>query len=142
MENFEFLDDCLISGEVEYLNDSNNLFTKILTNYPIDSYRIDWSKIKNKIEFHIGVNYPDSVQPIKDCIKIIITQYRLSEDEYVYVCFDGITEGAFIMQWSTFKEYAHELLTTPQHTYVIPEDAGWCLNYTFENDLYFGYVNQ
>lgn len=142
MEGFEFLSEYLTSGEVEYLNDSTIFFQMLVTNYPIGFYRIDWNQVKNKIEFYIGLNYPESIQPIKDCINKIILKCLINDDEFVYVCFDGITEGAFKMRWNTFKEYAHEILTTPQHTYVIPEDASWCLNYTSENYLYFGYANQ
>jgi hypothetical protein len=30
------------------------------------------------------------------------------------------------------------LLSYPQHSYLIPPDVGWCLNYTFEDVSYFG----
>jgi len=38
----------------------------------------------------------------------------------------------------TFLQWCHVMLSYPQHSYLIPKDVAWCLNYTFEDETFFG----
>lgn len=138
-ELLSFLTDDYEKGYVQYINDSHQYFVVIMQKYPISSYRINWNDIQH-ISFHISEKYPLSKHEIKKNIECIFNENGINEQENIYVLFDGYIEGCLYMTVREFYTHCTELLTFPQHTYVIPKDASWCLNYTMEHDLFFGYA--
>lgn len=137
-EDFSFLSTELEKGIVTYLDDSHSLFQAIMTNYPITFNRIDWDLIPHE-SYHIEEKYPDNKEVISLIVSGIVREEGLDMTQQVKVCFDGYTSGALSMPLTLFLKHAAEIFTIPQHTYVLPQDVSWCLNYTFENFIYFGY---
>jgi len=137
-EDFGFLTSLLNEGEVQYLENSDSIFQKIVDNYPIQSHRIDWDMIPHT-EVYIGKKYPDSIEDLDKAIQQIVDMEKINPKTKVFICFDGYTSGALSMSVALFLKFASEILTFPQHTYVLPEGENWCLNYTMEHYLYFGY---
>lgn len=137
LEGFDFLADHLNKGIVQYKTSSAELFTQICNSFPICSNRIDWSSIPH-LAIPVLAKYPEFVAIINVLIAGIIEKYDLNKEEDICICFDGVTEGAFSMPLNVLTLWAGELFTFPQHSYVIPEHAGWCIHYSFEDILYFG----
>src|SRR5690606_17430218 len=126
----------LNEGTVKYIEDSSRFFDKIIAVFPIESYRIDWDRLPHR-EKHIDKNYPECKEDISKFVTDIFFSEKIDQKSEVFVCFDGYTEGALSMPLSFFILYASEILTYPQHAYIIPENASWCLNYTMEHYLNF-----
>ena len=58
------------------------------------------------------------------------------EDRVVAV--GDVSNVALHMSIDTLLHCCHVIFLSGQHVYVIPETADWCLNYTMENELWFG----
>lgn len=136
--DFEYLTPYLENGDVKYIEDSHPYFEKILNKYPIGFYRIDWEKLPHR-EMHIEKRYPNNKSDIENAVKKIFIEENILDNTMINICFDGITEGGLSMSSKLFLFFASEILNSPQHIYVMPNDAKWCLNYTMERYLYFGY---
>jgi len=44
------------------------------------------------------------------------------------------------MSIATLSECSGILFSYPQHAYVIPPDASWCVSVTMEDELWFGWA--
>ena len=57
--------------------------------------------------------------------------------EEVIILSDGALENTYQCSLADICEIVAECLFLPQHTYIVPLDCSWCLNYTFEDYIYF-----
>jgi hypothetical protein len=137
--DFPFLDNLLSKGIVNYIEDTSSLFKKIASKFPILQYRIHWDALKH-ITIKIEEKYPFNKNFITKSVMNIFLQEGFDMGLIVFICFDGYTNGGFSMPLGTFIEKSSEILTTPQHTYVTPEDSSWCMQYSMEDFLEFGYA--
>jgi hypothetical protein len=137
-EDFDFLSDDLKAERLKYLENSDEYFEKIIKRFPITANRIDWDLIPHRAEL-IGKNYANKNEKISAFLKDLCLSENWDLSQDIFICFDGYTQGALSMKLKLLLENAYEIFSLPQHTYVIPENCAWCINYSFEDILYFGY---
>ncbi len=113
--------------------------------------RVEWERVPgvkllaappDRVRFGSGGDSPFSLEKHADAIRGFIRQqtseHGIAPDVEVVILCDGVP-------FALAMEVRHVILTCevlfgyPQHVYVIPQDAEWCLNYTMEDDLYFGF---
>jgi len=140
-EDFEFLTEDYDKGIVKYIEDNKPFFERIINSFPLGFHRIDWDRLTH-MEILIKQSYPNNKEEIEKSVKWIFFKEKIKDETDVIICFDGYTKGALLMPVKTFVEHCSEILTTTQHSYVIPSIGNWCLNYTMEDYLYFGYAGQ
>ena len=65
-------------------------------------------------------------------------ELRIVDEAEVLVFGDGNMSFVLRMPAKSLSEHLVDVFSIPMHWYVFPEDAGWCFNYTMEDDVYFG----
>jgi hypothetical protein len=120
--------------------DSTIHFEFIENNFPIFMNRIDWKIIQNKEYFNL--HDVTIVEQRNSTIKLFLSKLEeacnsiINED--VVIIGDSLIDTAYCMPYSVFKQNVLVFFSLPQHTFVLFEKLGKCINYTFERDLYFG----
>jgi hypothetical protein len=139
-EQFEELTPFLKSGEVLYRPDPSLIFHEIVTRFPILAHRIDWNKIGHfRLLVHRSALEYENV--ITQFVESILWSLQMADDELLFAVFDGFTEGSLEIRSEVLRKMAHTFFSIAQHTYVVPKDYHWCLQYSFEGYLYFGFPN-
>ncbi len=64
-------------------------------------------------------------------------KHDIRDDMTIVVLGDSLVEFALRLSAATFTRHFVDILSIPHHTFVIPEDVGWCFNYTMEDDAFF-----
>jgi hypothetical protein len=140
-EQFEELSPYLKSGEVLYRSDPALIFHEIVMRFPILAHRIDWSKID-----HLSLLVPRSAldyeEAITQFLESILCSLQTADNEMLFAVFDGFTEGSLEISNEVLRKMAHTFFSIAQHTYVLPQDYKWCLQYSFEGYLYFGFASR
>jgi len=124
---------------------SDDYFVLIGQCYPIGFNRIDWRRVKNHasiqvVSSEIQRSWDDCRQALRDkesSIRSWLTQCVESVDQEIIAVGD-IADVALRMEVSTFFECYDKILVSGQHVYVLPSSGIWCLNYTMEDQLFFG----
>ena len=109
--------------------------------FPIGLNRIAWQKVSESEMLHIGSISENKAEAKEKVLNFMTSKFRqnnVCEDEQIMVLSDGALENTYSVKASDLKEVFEHIFFLPQHTYVIPKNGQWCLNYTFEDDLFFG----
>ena len=112
--------------------------------FPFFGSKIDWDEIPSSLFFDLtslknNKNAHNSM--LKEGFKTIyqtVLEMGLNEDQEIIIVGDSIFDIALRMPLGKLPELYWELFELPQHTYIIPPDASWCINFTFEHELFFG----
>ncbi len=136
---FQELTPFLETGEVEYLADTSMKFSRIAMSFPILAYRINWMDMENVfLIVKRSENGFDSVT--SGFIHKVFEVLGIKENDKLDVLFDGITEGGLSISAGILRDFGFSFLLIAQHTYIVPEDCRWCINYSFEGQLHFGFA--
>jgi hypothetical protein len=139
------LDLAVANGEMRYETDSARYFDLLSKKFPVTFSRIDWTKVPDKVsvsafqhkqrgtfdmEHHLveSMNFIQNLEP------------QIAEADTIILIGDNAIVGAYLMDFITLKKYFPYICMLSQHTYIIPAETHWCLNYTMEDDLYFGFA--
>jgi hypothetical protein len=131
----------LATNDIEILKDVNAPHALFETFFPLDSGRINWSLIVNRSESDVekisafyGVNRD---QACKLYLREQITINELiGKAFWINDNIDIVLSGDIL----SFENVFEFLLWPHGHIYLMGENGDWCLNVTFEDDLYFGYA--
>ena len=61
-------------------------------------------------------------------------------DNTIIVMLGDNMDNDYMMEFSLLSRLYSSLLDYPQHVCVFPEDLRWCFEFSFEQDLHFGYA--
>ncbi|MBK9453871.1 MAG: hypothetical protein IPN95_31655 [Bacteroidetes bacterium] len=136
---FQELTPFLETGEVEYFADTSTKFSRIAKLFPILAYRINWMEVENVF---LIVKRSENVfeSATSGFIKKVFEVLGIEKHDKLDALFDGITEGGLTISAGILSELGFTFLLIAQHTYIIPDDCRWCINYTFEGQLHFGFA--
>ena len=118
-------------------------FELIELNFPMGLNRINWEEVENHRT--IEVNLKDELNSKFEILNFFQELKResiVNESDNIFVFGDGSIENVYKMPFYVLEENVMEFFTLPQHTYIINENADWCINYTFEDDLFFGFSSK
>ena len=135
----------ILKGDIDANRENQSLFDLIETKYPIGLNRIDWEyvdghKFEDVLRITAGQTILFSEQinklgSIRNHLKNLVSN---SINEKIVWIGDGC-DLRLSMKKETFLDCYPILFSSPQHSYVLPLSFDWCLNYTMEGHLYFGY---
>lgn len=123
------------------IHHNNTVFFEILEEkFPIGFNRIDWNKHKEYFSESLGntKNQTEKEEHIKFFLNKISISFPELKQEKVIVFGDNSIDLAYEMNFEVFVKHAHLFFELPQHTYVLFTESMKCLNYTFEDVIYFG----
>ncbi|QQL50730.1 hypothetical protein [Mucilaginibacter ginkgonis] len=129
---------------VEKLNDlilayesSEKWFSLLDRKYPIGLNRIDWSKVDD-IQESLSSDTVEGLEKVPEFLAEIALKENLAYDAEVVVFGDGVMDNAYTLTFAEFAKHYRLFFELPQHTYVWFKGIEKLLNYTFEDDLFFG----
>ena len=125
-------------GSMIRLSCRKQLDELLLSKYPFDIGRIQWGSLPDSSYMEQKCDGLDS-KSLSDFLASIAQQTCTSDDDIIMFSGDLI-EVDLQMAFSVLVGWRKVLLSYPQHVYVFPKDASWCFNYTFEEDMYFGFA--
>jgi hypothetical protein len=76
----------------------------------------------------------------KNSLSYHFLDWNDSEERVVIAIGDSAMEEAVSLPLGVLRASIRDFLELPQHLYVLPEDASWCLSFTMEGDLAFGHA--
>ncbi len=131
----------LATNSIEIVRETSAIYALLEARFPLDSGRIDWSLIADRSETEItkvasfyGV---DDDLACKHYLGERIAIDELSGNAFWINDNIDIALSGNVLSFGSIFEF---LLRPPGHIYLLGEKGDWCLNVTFEDDLYFGYA--
>lgn len=126
----------MVSKHIREEGDSTPFFEKLMGAYPVSGSKIDWGSV------------PGSIERTEEDKALQLNQFLAFFDEVaqkagllgdvVYVG-DSATDFALVGSIECIREALSELLVIPQHHYLIGSDSSWCMCFTMEGDMGFGF---
>jgi hypothetical protein len=123
------------SGRLNELGDSALFFKQLAKEFPVKGSKIHWGRVPHSIERSEKQLNLHTQQFIKFVDELII-KFGLKGD-VIYVG-DSATDFALGGSVISVRTALPELLTVPQHHYLIAKDFAWCICLTMEGDMAFG----
>ena len=124
------------SHRLRELGDSSPFFSQLMEAFPVCGSKIDWDRVS------------DSIERVEEDIDLQTGQFAEFFDEVnqrcclsgdvVYVG-DGVTDFALVSSLKCMREILPELLAVPQHHYLVAPDSSWCMCFTMEGWMGFGF---
>lgn len=125
------------SGKVLLLGDEELCVGVIEKSFPFVGAKIDWSQIPGAV---IKVaNEQDFVTECLEFLRFQIGNEGISPLAHVFIIGDSAMEKAMATQVRFLEALLMEVLELPQHTYIVSLNGEWCMTFTMEGDMAFGY---
>ncbi len=138
-----------MGGKFRIIEDDTPCIALLRSRFPFGC-RVEWNRVPgakllaappDRLRFGAGGDSPFSIEKHADAIREFIrrraTEHDIGADVEVVVLGDGVS-FAFVTEIRQIILNCEVLFGYPQHVYVVPQNGDWCLNYTMEDDLYFG----
>jgi hypothetical protein len=120
---------------------SEPYFEALQRHFPVRGSKIDWDRVpRAQIRQADTANSEKYFDNAVAFTEEILESERLDRDRDVVVIGDSAMEGAFKMRLWVLRSLLRSILRMPQHTYVLGPDTSWCLVFSMEGDLCFGYA--
>ncbi len=122
--------------EIEIIPEGDTI-AQMEANFPMQRGRLDWSEIPGfKCLFRNEQRL--SVFALTQFFNEFLADASFIGSDKLKIVGDGIFDNVIRVPASLIVKHLSEILSIPQHTYIIDEEALWCFNHTFEGDAYFG----
>lgn len=133
-ELLKALHPAIVSRRLVSVGDSSTFFARLARAYPVNGSKIDWGRVPHAIErTHEQSNMEEFVSFFDE----VVGKYSLA-GEVIYVG-DSATDFAFASSVECMREVLPELVAIPQHHYFIGPETSWCMCFTMEGDMGFGF---
>ena len=113
---------------------SDEYFMKLASFFPVLGSKINWKKVVDSIEETCSDSYN-----FIDFFADVCKKFNLKGD--CIVIGDSAIDCAIIMSIDTLRDCLTSIIEIPQHHYFIADDFSWCISYTMEENMAFGYSN-
>ena len=133
-ELLKALHPAIVSRRLVSLRDSSTFFARLARAYPVSGSKIDWGRVPHAIERN---DEQSNVEEFVSFFDEVVDKYRLT-GEVIYVG-DSATDIAFASSVECVRGVLPVLLAIPQHHYLIGPETSWCMCFTMEGDMGFGF---
>lgn len=136
----------ITSGAVTLEQSNDRWFRLLESRFPIGMNRIDWSFVDHIHKVDVFADnlpeYPLSIRlsaitPLRTTIATWLMGIGFAKDDVVVVVCD-VSNLSWTMTIQTFLDCYQVFFSSGQNVYVLPTDARWCVNYSPEDQLFFG----
>lgn len=141
----EDLAGAIEAGEVEIIEDSESFYRCLVDAFPTQMNRIKWAAVPDACILEApppgtmgGFTLIEPATELRAFWERMRRSRGIRDDMEVVVLGDSLVEFALRLSVATFTRHSVDILSIPHHTFVLPEDVGWCFNYTMEGDAFFG----
>ncbi|MBB6521751.1 hypothetical protein [Pseudoteredinibacter isoporae] len=129
------LDAFIKTGEVYLEESSEAYFGRLAEVFPLGGSKISWDQVPNSIVE--TTNNKNDVAEWVNFFNAIIEKKGLS-GKLVYIN-DSAIECALTMSIDILRKCIKQILEYPDHHYFIGENYAWCMTFTMEGDMTFGF---
>jgi hypothetical protein len=126
---------------IKIIHEVDALYALLAARFPMETGRIDWPLVPATTESSVlSVSSFYGIDRVTACKRFLSEQilfYEISGPAYfANDSLDIVLAGDV----ASFEQIFKHLLWPPGHIYLYSEKGTWCLNVTFEDDLYFGFA--
>ena len=126
----------IAGGRIRESAPSEQFFEKISRAFPASGSKIDWSRVPNSIQ-RCASDEGDQLIIYAAFFDEIGRKFQLS-GEVVYVG-DSATDFSLTGELNFLRGALPSIFSVPQHHYFIEPEAAWCMCFTMEGDMAFGF---
>ncbi len=130
------LDQAIRSGEVAIETSSDQYFARLQSTFPVLGSKIEWSNVPAAIE---EVASPQA--GIQDCLRFydrVRSTYGLHGP--CVVIGDSQVDFSIVTTVEDLRGHLDRILAIPQHHYIVAADFTWCMAFTLEGNMAFGFA--
>lgn len=137
------LQEDIQKGIVKF-EDDEQYFDNLQSKFPVVGNGIAWNKVANHLFFDLErlkddqILYSKVLEESWLAIMQALRELEIDEMQEVIIIGDNVLDVALRIPVGKINALYKAIFDLPQHTYILPEDASWCINYTFEDRLFFG----
>lgn len=129
------LDGFIKSGDISIEDSSEVYFGRLAEVFPLGGSKINWDQVTDSIV--VTASNKNDVTEWVDFFYETIDEKGLSGN-LVYIN-DSAIDCALTMPVETLKQCIKQILEYPDHHYLIGEKYTWCMTFTMEGDMTFGF---
>jgi hypothetical protein len=133
-----YIDRESLATHIEISHTTDEIVKAIETNYTMGFSGVDWTKNKVIYTERLDSNLEIYLQQAKILLEKIASLVPALLDERVIVIGDNLTYCAYHMPFEEFLKMSDAFLSIPQHIYIWFPISKKCMNFTFENEFFFG----
>ncbi len=111
---------------------------RIEARFPFEGSKIDWDRVPGALV--CGRERRGSNRSSLEAAQEFLAGHESTE--LLYFVGDGLMDGVITSELECFLEVLTALLEWPQHIYVIPENADWCLAFYTEGWAGMGFATK
>jgi hypothetical protein len=130
------LGDAIGPQRLAEVSDSAPYFERVAGIYPFVGSKIDWESLPNYVEEEerdIDLRMSKNIE----FFSRVISQNDITED-IIYIC-DGNINFALVGSLAEFSRVLSKILEFPQHHYFISAKYEWCMCFSMEGYMSFGF---
>lgn len=115
---------------------ADEIFSRMLERYPVSGSKIDWARVEGSVE-EVESNLDLQSQRFERFFRDVISRFGL-KGEVVYVG-DSLTDFSLCGSSDGFGGLVGAIFEVPQHHYFLGRDLGWCMCFSMEGCMSFGF---
>lgn len=122
-------------GEIVVEPSSDGYFSELESRFPILGSKIDWDEVSGSEQEQASAEaYASDCQRFFD---EMVNRFGLSGK--CIVIGDSAVEIALVMSVEILQCNLQKIVSVPQHHYILANDYSWCMSFTMEGDMAFGF---
>lgn len=128
--------------------DDGSLSAALASAFPFVSGRLDWRFVPGAVSRvappvrALGANLGPGTLDTRAYVSLVVNFLRehVAATPSCWLAYIGDnTDLEYKVRFDVLAEWLDEVADTAEHKYIFPLDVAWCLMWSFEDDLYFGY---
>lgn len=129
------LDTFIKTGDVSVEESSEAYFGRLAEVFPLGGSKINWDQVPDSI-----VDTTSNKNDVTEWVNFFnaIVEKKGLSGKLVYIN-DSAIECALTMSVEILRQCIKQILEYPDHHYFIGEDYAWCMTFTMEGDMTFGF---
>lgn len=130
----EALASSIAAGVVDVRASEHGLDQRLMQAFPFAGSKIDWRSVRG----HLGTREGERGSA-GFCRFFDARRRELGGRQKALYLNDNLLDCVIYASLSIFQRHLDAIVSIPAHHYFVAEDFGWCIAYTFEGDIDFGW---
>ncbi len=124
----------ITAGVVEIMPSDSDVIRGLERAFPFVGSKIKWGGARG----HLTAT---QIRPDHEDFRRFFDARRndLGGDRAAFYVNDGLLDGCARASLFTYQRHLNSILSLPGHHYFVAEDFSWCIAYTMEGDIDFGW---